>query len=205
MPSLTPGLPLWLLVKSLPAVQETWTQFLGSIPGRSPGEGNGNPLKFSCLENPMETGAGQAAVHGVSRDRHDWVTTPSAPPPLTPKPVTSVLPISRPAGPLSHHRHAHQQHRTCEDAILPGPLSSLVSRMVVSLGYLLPHWLLFSNRLFWLTPVSYWNALRQFSGDFPGAPVVKTLCFHCSGGRVQSLVRELGSLMLCGTSGRKQT
>ena len=40
----------------------------GSIPGvrRSPGEGNGNPLQDSCLENPMDRGAWQAAVHGVA-------------------------------------------------------------------------------------------------------------------------------------------
>ena len=39
----------------------------GSIPGwgRSPGEGNGNPLQYSCLENPMEGRAWQATVHGV--------------------------------------------------------------------------------------------------------------------------------------------
>ena len=42
---------------------------LGSIPGlgRSPGEGNGNPLQYSCLENPMEGGAWQATVHGVAK------------------------------------------------------------------------------------------------------------------------------------------
>ena len=41
----------------------------GSIPGsgRSPGEGNGNPLQYSCLENPMNRGAWQATVHGVTR------------------------------------------------------------------------------------------------------------------------------------------
>ena len=40
----------------------------GSIRGweRSPGGGNGNPPQCSCLENPMERGAWQAAVHGVS-------------------------------------------------------------------------------------------------------------------------------------------
>ena len=39
---------------------------LGSIPGsgRSPGEGNGNPLQCSCLENPMYRGVWQATVHG---------------------------------------------------------------------------------------------------------------------------------------------
>ena len=42
---------------------------LGSIPGsgRSPGEGNGNPLQYSCLENPMDGGAWWAIVHGVAK------------------------------------------------------------------------------------------------------------------------------------------
>ena len=41
----------------------------GLIPGsgRSPGEGNGNPLQYSCLENPMEGGAWQATVHRVAK------------------------------------------------------------------------------------------------------------------------------------------
>ena len=41
----------------------------GSIPGlgRSPGEGNGNPLQYSCLENPMDRGAWQASIHGVAK------------------------------------------------------------------------------------------------------------------------------------------
>ena len=40
----------------------------GSIPGwgRSPGEGNGNPLQYSCLENTMDGGAWWATVHGVT-------------------------------------------------------------------------------------------------------------------------------------------
>ena len=44
---------------------------LGSIPGsgRSPGEGNGNPLQYSCLENPMDGGAWWAIVHGVAKSR----------------------------------------------------------------------------------------------------------------------------------------
>ena len=42
---------------------------LGSIPGlgRSPGEGNGNPLQYSCLKNPMDGGAWRATVHGVTK------------------------------------------------------------------------------------------------------------------------------------------
>ena len=49
---------------------------LGLIPGsgRSPGEGNGNPLQYSCLENPVDGGPWQAIVHGVARVRHDLVT-----------------------------------------------------------------------------------------------------------------------------------
>ena len=37
--------------------------------GRSPGEGNGNPLQYSCLENPMDGGARRATVHGVAGSR----------------------------------------------------------------------------------------------------------------------------------------
>ena len=41
----------------------------GSIPrwGRSSGEGNGHPLQYSCLENPMDRGAWRATVHGVTK------------------------------------------------------------------------------------------------------------------------------------------
>ena len=44
---------------------------LGSIPGwgRSPGEGSGNPLQYSCLENPMHRGAWQVTVHGVTKSQ----------------------------------------------------------------------------------------------------------------------------------------
>ena len=50
----------------------------GSIPGlgRSPGEENGNPLQYSCLENPMHRGAWWATVHGVARVGHDLATKP---------------------------------------------------------------------------------------------------------------------------------
>ena len=56
---------------------------LGSIPGLGwfPGEGNGNPLQYSCLENPTDRGAWPATVHGVARVRHDWAT--KLPPPTT--------------------------------------------------------------------------------------------------------------------------
>ena len=44
---------------------------LGSIPGsgRSPGEGNGNPLQYSCLENPIDGGAWWATVHRVAKSQ----------------------------------------------------------------------------------------------------------------------------------------
>ena len=41
--------------------------------GRSPGEGNGNPLQYSCVDNPMDEGTWQATVHGVTRVGHDLV------------------------------------------------------------------------------------------------------------------------------------
>ena len=60
------------VVKNLPAsagdVIDT-----GSVPGlgRSPGEGHGNPLGYSCLENPMDRGAWWVTVHGVTKIRHN--------------------------------------------------------------------------------------------------------------------------------------
>ena len=57
------------LVKNPPAIADA--QDVGSHPGlgRSPGEGNGNPLQYSCLENSIDRGAYQAAVHGVSKSQ----------------------------------------------------------------------------------------------------------------------------------------
>ena len=54
----------------------------GSVPrlGRSPGEGNGNPLQYSCLENPMDRGTWQATVHRVSKVGHNLATKPLPPP-----------------------------------------------------------------------------------------------------------------------------
>ena len=55
------------VIKNLP-VNAGDTRDMGSIPGseRSPGVGNGNPLQYSCLENPMDKGDWQATVHRVS-------------------------------------------------------------------------------------------------------------------------------------------
>ena len=58
-----------LVVKNIPASAED----TGSIPGsgQSPGGGNGNPLQYACLENPVGRGARQATVHGWQRVRCD--------------------------------------------------------------------------------------------------------------------------------------
>ena len=60
------GFPGSSVVKNLPANAGD----VGSIPGlgRSPGEGIGNPLQYSCLGNPMEEGAWQIIVHEVAED-----------------------------------------------------------------------------------------------------------------------------------------
>ena len=59
-----------IVVKNLPANVGD-TRDLASIPGlgRSPGDGNGTPLQYSCLENPRDGGAWWAAVYGVAQSR----------------------------------------------------------------------------------------------------------------------------------------
>ena len=79
----------------------------GSIPGlgRFPGEGNGNPLQYPCLENLMDRGAWWAAVHGIAKsqaqlsDEHlltigIHISSPSS----------ASLPITPHPTPLCHHR-----------------------------------------------------------------------------------------------------
>ena len=75
------ALNLWFMdspggstVRNPPAMQEMQDTGHVSIPGsgRSPGEGNGNPLQYSCLENPMDRGAWRATVHGVAKSRTRW-------------------------------------------------------------------------------------------------------------------------------------
>ena len=66
---------------------------LGSIlrQERSPGEGNGNPLQYSCLGNPTVRGAWWVTVHGVTRVGHAWVTTP----PPAPYKALGTMPSSQ--------------------------------------------------------------------------------------------------------------
>ena len=62
-------------VKNLPSMQDTTcnARDLGLIPGlgRSPEEGNGNPLQYSCLKNTMDREVWRAIVHRVARVEHD--------------------------------------------------------------------------------------------------------------------------------------
>ena len=73
------GSPGGSVVKNLPASTGD-TRDVGSIAGsgRSPGEGHGNPLQNSCLENPLDRGDWQATVHGLAKSQawlSDWVCT----------------------------------------------------------------------------------------------------------------------------------
>ena len=79
------GLPWWLSKESACNAGDP-----GSIPrsGRAPGEGNGNPLQDSCLENPMDRGAWRAIVHEVTRVGLELVTKP---PPLAKKASMPLL------------------------------------------------------------------------------------------------------------------
>ena len=59
--------PVTQMVKNLPAMQETQVQSLGWEDPH--GEGNDNPLQYSCLENPKDRGAWWATVHGVTKSQ----------------------------------------------------------------------------------------------------------------------------------------
>ena len=83
----TPNVPIWRLVLS-----HSWASLVaqfkesacqsrrGFVPesARSPGEGNGNPLQYSCLENPMEREACGLQSMRPQEVRHDWATNTSA-------------------------------------------------------------------------------------------------------------------------------
>ena len=63
------SLPGGFVVKNLPANAGDTSSILGSSLGKSPGRGNGNPIQYSCLENPTHRGAWWAAVHEVSKSQ----------------------------------------------------------------------------------------------------------------------------------------
>ena len=88
--------PTDLVVKNLPAIQETKETRVWSL-GRSPGGWHGNPLQYSCQENPMDTGAWRAAVHGVLKSQ------------------TQLKPLSMHTHARTHthtHTHTHTQNPT---------------------------------------------------------------------------------------------
>ena len=103
-----------LVVKNLPANAGD-IRDLGSIPGwgRSPGEGNGNPLQYSCLENPMDREAWRATVHRVTgSDTTERLSTHIHDQACLPSIKTSQVRLgSKPCGsePFSHHNRI----RTC--------------------------------------------------------------------------------------------
>ena len=78
----------------------------GSIPGsgRSPGEGNGNPLQYSCLENPTDGGAWWATVHGVAKSR-TWLSNFMEVMEWVKKPITLRV--------WSHHTQTGQCREAC--------------------------------------------------------------------------------------------
>ena len=61
------GFPWWLSSKEIAC----YTEDAGSLPGsgRAPGGRHGHPLQYPCLENPMDRGAWQAAVHGAAKSQ----------------------------------------------------------------------------------------------------------------------------------------
>ena len=62
------GFPGGAVVKNLPGnAGDTRNSGSAPGPGRSPGVGKGNPLRYSCLENPINRGASWATVHGVAK------------------------------------------------------------------------------------------------------------------------------------------
>ena len=69
-------LPRWLVVKAHLSMQEIQETRVRSLDGRSPGGGNGNPLRYSCLENPTDRGAWRTTVQSQTQLKrlilHTW-------------------------------------------------------------------------------------------------------------------------------------
>ena len=72
--NLSTGASQVVLVVKNPAANAGDIRDTSSIPGlgRSSGGGHGNPVQYSCLENPMDRGVWQVTVHGLARVRHNW-------------------------------------------------------------------------------------------------------------------------------------
>ena len=130
----------------------------GLIPGlgRSHGEGNGNPLQYSCLENPVDRGAWQATVHGVTRVGHDLATKP-------PSPYMCLI-ISK------WRRQWHPTPYSC----LENPMDRRAWQVTVHGVTRVGHDLV-------TKPPPSPKQVQDGFWDFLGSPVVKTLHFQCRG------------------------
>ena len=101
--------------------------------GRSPGEGNGNPLRYSCLENPMDKGTWRVAVHGVAKNwtrPSDWACNIiltnksyflSVASVLTSPTAKNVQCCREPLGSFVHCKSAHQNSTPGRLGVWPGP------------------------------------------------------------------------------------
>ena len=107
----------------------------GLIPGlgRSHGKENGNPLQYSCLENPMGRGAWRATVQGVARVGHDLATKPTNHiPPLSSSHVT-LINGGHPHLPVKHHQLASHTWNTYDS--LPTTLRLLILSALAILAF----------------------------------------------------------------------
>ena len=104
---------------------------VGVIPGsgRSPEEGNGSPLRYSCLENSVDRGAWQATVHGVTKSRTCSVRgfLASMSPSLLVLVTTSLSSISQPSNPHHLHRSSGEFRADSAHSLLPPHFNLLPS------------------------------------------------------------------------------
>ena len=98
------------VVKNLPARWETWVRSLGWED--SPGEGNGDPVQHSCLENPVDRGAWRATVHGVAKS---WTRQSDANEQYVP---TGWPLLGTPGSPPLHERWKSHARESSADPVL---------------------------------------------------------------------------------------
>ena len=181
-----------LVVKNLPA-NVADVRDLGSIPGlgRSSGEGHGNPLQYSCLENPMERGTEWTAVHGVAESDtteatwHAWMYV------MVFLGWGSINFIRFSKGSMS----SILQSWCSLGQNFPSQCARMGSRCVLEpLISSTLRWPLASQVVFSCQELLSCHKNIIFLG-LPGTPVVKTLCFQYRGAWLPSLVWELRSCM----------
>ena len=102
-----PGLPPFQVIKN-PLANAADVRYAGSIPGsgRPPGEGNGNPLQYSCLENPMDRGVWWPTIHRGAESRTRLSNC-----------AHSTHTLAYPGGPECNHsvlRRGRQREKACD-------------------------------------------------------------------------------------------